>query len=726
MTASAAGAQLPGLGQVPLLDAVNGGTPDALKILSQVSGTDGKNYSITNNVPTSFLAPVLSVVQGGSSGNLQLGSLAGLAGGSASPGLLGIVPQGLGSGASKIGIGPKLPLKAPPIFTFVNPIVDGITNPLAAGLTQNHVVNTGGPAPREYLVVWAGDWNVADNSANDLLKYAQQIGVNVVKTENDLIDDLPGPDFFAVIDADPASATYGKVVNTVTVPLLPAENEPHHMQYIWHRGDKIFAGGLFGDTAFILDTAKLPLLDLVGVVLPTDTPCGSVPDAFWTLSDGSALGTWMGGADAGGACVYSNGDVHLSNGFAGTPGSLVRIGKPAGEKYYRVLAELPAATSLPQDTDPVRCPTTPNIPTTTTLGSPLPSASLFNSCANPHGIQFREDLNAGITTDYAEPRNVPINPIDPIDEHLFRDTVRIWTLDPKKPLGAGYKGCGKDLDCSTPKVLDVKVMPDGPRHERNPGHEEPRGIMEGTVTYPVGGTKGAFAESMCGGAIFYTPDFTDPNIEWREVFDDTAAAKTLNPNITEGAGCSGGGWVQTSPDNKLLYHAVIGRGLGSLGQDDPGTPKYVYTLNIQKLIAAGNGVTCKIDSIDEVANGGAEPDCPTLAGIHEIADTTSGGPHWGSFDNFDLLPNGKVKETNDIKRFAVSDYFVARSGVDGNHKVYIVNVDKNGKLTRDTKFVDENEGTPGIDFNRTAWPHGLWGKAKPHSMLFVAADSAFE
>jgi len=63
----------------------------------------------------------------------------------------------------------------------------------------------------------------------------------------------------------------------------------------------------------------------------------------------------------------------------------------------------------------------------------------------------------------------------------------------------------------------------------------------------------------------------------------------------------------------------------------------------------------------------------------------------------------------------VSDYFVARTGVDGDHKVCMVNISPTGKLTLDQTFLDENEGTPCVDFNRTNWPHGADGNAKPHS-----------
>ena len=81
------------------------------------------------------------------------------------------------------------------------------------------------------------------------------------------------------------------MVNTVTVaPLI--ENEPHHMQYIWHQGNRVFAGGLYSATTYVFDVTDLPVVKLAGASLPTDTLCGSVPDAYWTLKDGSAYGTY--------------------------------------------------------------------------------------------------------------------------------------------------------------------------------------------------------------------------------------------------------------------------------------------------------------------------------------------------------------------------------------------------------------------------------------------------
>ena len=96
--------------------------------------------------------------------------------------------------------------------------------------------DAGGTAPddglrREYLVVWAGDNNVLDKSGAELTTLPKTVGPDLIGQK-----DLVGPDFFAVVDATKGSDTYGKVVNTATVgPLV--ENEPHHMQYAWHKGN---------------------------------------------------------------------------------------------------------------------------------------------------------------------------------------------------------------------------------------------------------------------------------------------------------------------------------------------------------------------------------------------------------------------------------------------------------------------------------------------------------
>ena len=71
------------------------------------------------------------------------------------------------------------------------------------------------------------------------------------------------------------------------------------------------------------------------------------------------------------------------------------------------------------------------------------------------------------------------------------------------------------------------------------------------------------------------------------------------------------------------------------------------------------------------------------------------------------------------------DYFVARTGYDGNHRCYMANVNpETGALSYDTTFRDEYTGSLGIDFNRKDWPgHPDAGFYKPHSMVWVVPEA---
>lgn len=535
---------------------------------------------------------------------------------------------------------------------------------------------------KEYMVVWAGDENVADTAVPDVKNLPGSISDPINKVR----DAAPGPDFMAVIDATKGSPDYGKVVNTATVgPLV--ENEPHHMQYSWKKGDKIFAGGLFTAATYVFDVSALPELKLSGVSLPTQTLCGSVPDAYWVLKDGTAYGTYMGGPVVPGPCTYSHGEVRTGNGFAGSPGEVVRLG-PDGKN----MVEAPAATETPED--PTQCLNMPAV------GQP--------SCANPHGIQVREDLDTMVTSDYAEPRAIILDPVKNPSPYLRRPTVRTWDISDK----------------NHPKVKSVAYLPTGPRSgPEDPLRNENRAAMETTVTNQPG-HKGAFAQTMQGGAIYYTPDITVKDPKWREVFDLATSAPELAPGAENGGPSANGGWLQTSEDDKTLYHATIGRKAGTLGPDDKGTAGGVISLDIEKLVNSGAGTSCSIDTKEEITAGGAEADCPSIRGAAPInGDKTGAGPHWGALDNLKIGDDGFYHHNDQPDRLATANYFVARSGLDGDHKVCLVDINKDGKLTQDDSFRDENTKEPCVSFNREDWPHGSFGNAKPHSMLFVANDA---
>ena len=190
--------------------------------------------------------------------------------------------------------------------------------------------------------------------------------------------------------------------------------------------------------------------------------------------------------------------------------------------------------------------------------------------------------------------------------------------------------------------------------------------METTVTNQPG-HKGAFAETMQGGAIYYTPDITAAKPQWREVFDLTTSNKQADPKLNAYGGGSNGGWLQTSPDDKYLYHAVVGRPKSG---DDPGSPPYILVLDIQKLLASGDDPSCNIDTLDEVTAGGAESDCPAVASILNASRRSA----LGRAGQPELGEDGKYHETTQPTRLAYSNYFVARTGLNGDHRVCLADI----------------------------------------------------
>ncbi|GAB3974232.1 hypothetical protein GCM10029978_055320 [Actinoallomurus acanthiterrae] len=426
------------------------------------------------------------------------------------------------------------------------------------------------PAPghlrKEWLLAWAGD--AAPGAGGS-----------------------PDPDFLAVIDATPGTPDYGKVVNTVTIDSVTG-NEPHHMQYIWHKGEKVYAGGIFSDTAYVFDVTRLPRIALSGITLPADTPCGSAPDAFQVLRDGTAYGTYMGGPDVSGPCTYTDGQTRTGNGFAGSPGEIVHIG-PDG----KVLGEAPAASTTSEGASCADIPA---------LQQP--------TCANPHGVAVREDLHRLVTSDFAEVRDLLADQAP--TANVGRDTVRIFDI----------------ANRNDPRLVSVSHLPDGPRPEPIAAAKEHSEAMETAVPH-ARRHRGAFASTMGGGVIYYTPDITDPHPRWREVFDDETAFTRLFPTDTPTSSLDGGAWLQTSLDDRYLFHVVLTGGM--LGSPPAHAEEgMVYTLDIQALLRAGSHTRCKIDTLAEVSAGGREPDCPKLVSAVPLNDPTTGGPHWASMDNF--------------------------------------------------------------------------------------------
>jgi hypothetical protein len=571
-------------------------------------------------------------------------------------------------------------------------------------------------AKPEYDVVWSSKQNGGDVNADVISKFLQDATVN----PQGLLEMAgpqftPGLDGFQVIDVRKVDVDgsrnpdYGKVVNFVQLPLpWGVEAEAHHMQYQWEDGDPIVAGGLFNDTTFVLSPKDIPNLSLTNTIPPQDTPLGTIPDAYDSVGDGRFIGTYMGGPEFN---------------FGGSPGS-IDVFKPDPVKGLVLESETPAGNIG-------------GVATGNAGGVPEPcsarEARPLGTCANPHGIQIRQDLGRMVTADYAEPREIVLDPAKTVDKYTFRPTVRVWdTSDPGKP-----------------KLVSTAHMPKGWRDPAQRAHEN-YGIMEDAKTWPktkdLPGTlesNGFFAGSMCGGGIFFTPDVKalkgDSSEKWVQVWDDGLSQLLSGDGdrskfLDEPGGCAGGAWHQVSRNNRWLFRSVQGRNAASDNYFDQGSTKLLYDLDIQPLIksARDGRVRCDlargidldgdgkkdltgVEAVNRLAQGEQVADCPRLLSTLVVHDPTTGGPHWGALDNHTLTSAGFPT------RLTFSDYFVSRTGVDGDHRFYVVDIDpKTGKLSYDTGFRDEKTGALGVNFNRRDWPGSPdAGFYKPHSMIWV-------
>jgi hypothetical protein len=564
-----------------------------------------------------------------------------------------------------------------------------------------------------YNVVWSSKQNVADVHADVISKFVQAMTVNPQGLADLLAPQfLPGLDGFQVIDMRKRNLDgsdnpdYGRVVNFVQLPLpWGLENEAHHMQYEWEDGDLILAGGLYTGTTHVLDPSDIPNLKLLNEISNVATPGGSIADAYEKGDNGRYYLTLMGGPMAN---------------FGGSPGEIVTF-KPDAKKGMVVESESPAGGALAGGTKLGRNPG--GVPEPCSLRESRP----LGTCANPHGIQFRTDLGVGVTADYAEPREIVLDPVKTVDKYAFRPTIRSWDIG-----GANAR---------KPKLIGVAHVPNGPLEPAQRAHEQ-YGIMEDAKTWPNAGryngleSKGLFAGSMCGGGVFFVPDITKAKGDFSgqvvQVWNDglSQLATPQGKGLDEPGGCAGGAWHQVAPNNKILFRSVQGRNPASDNYFDQGQIKLVYDIDISPLISSAqdgevdcdlsrgihrNGLNLSgIQVFNKLAKGERVADCPFLISALPVNDNTSGGPHWGALDNHTLDQNGVPW------RLTFSNYFVSRTGVDGDHRFYNVDVSPEGKLSYDEGFRDENTGSLGVNFNRRNWPGNPdAGFYKPHSELWV-------
>ncbi len=236
-------------------------------------------------------------------------------------------------------------------------------------------------AGSSYLAVWSSDKETDDKSG-------------VLNT-----------DFLAIIDADPKSRTYGKVVNTASMESVPganllndlgftdaldlttkyglpdtgipsdALNEAHHMTHdpiVVGKHSYLYMGGLISANIFRCDvTNPLHIPDCPLVTTAKDVTNFSGIDDFLQAPNGNVLVTYMGAKDLT------------------TPGGLVEIRLDG-----TVVGEYAAA----KPGGPTRYMPSVNGATDTGL------------LAHPHGIDVRQDLDLLVTSDYADPLTLATSP----------------------------------------------------------------------------------------------------------------------------------------------------------------------------------------------------------------------------------------------------------------------------------------------------------------------------
>jgi hypothetical protein len=516
-------------------------------------------------------------------------------------------------------------------------------------------------------------------------------------------DDRPGvlnTDFLAIIDADPKSRTYGKVVNTaplesvpganllndlgLTDPLglttkygLPASgipsdalNEAHHMTHdpiVIGQHSYLYMGGLISANIFRCDVAnphQIPTCPLVTMAKEVTNFSGI--DDFLQAPNGNVLVTYMGAKNLT------------------TPGGLVEIGLDGS-----VVGEYAAA----KPGGPTRYLPSVNGVTDTGL------------LAHPHGIDTRPDLDLLVTSDYADPLTLATSPTLQGDKEDCGTTVRFWKLS--------------DLKAGPTAIAQLPV---GKGREGYFRHNAPEGVMSVALTH-LHEHKGVFASTMGGGAIWYAPDATAAEPEFRLIYRVGPGASAPIFFIT--------------PDDRFLVQpiqGVLSPGDASFDRDYAGEhSRRVIALDIQKLLRARTLVKCDAPPVITDANGiiqsitarnnGAE-DCPTVTGTLNLDSQanfdTHGGPHFVAFDH-------------ETRRIATSNYFVQLTPFNlpglheaGDDRVCLARLTQTGQLILDRAFEDELTGLPCIAMDRPKsyrWPNrDRTGAAKPHAMAFINVD----
>lgn len=206
-------------------------------------------------------------------------------------------------------------------------------------------------------------------------------------------------DFLAVVDFDPSSTDYGKVLKTVPLPNPgDAGNEPHHVG-ISSNGKIMACGGLLSvlkgqKEVFFFDVSDPADPKFISAA---DPPQSAITDEFYPLDNGGFLVTMMGGAQG-----------HH-------PGRVAEF-----DSNMNLVAEHPA--SPPDDG------------------------------FNPHGISVRPEQNLMVTSDFI----CPSTTLHAVPGELgLRGSIRVWDFQKREIV--------KTIPLPNPAgTIDVRLIPGDP------------------------------------------------------------------------------------------------------------------------------------------------------------------------------------------------------------------------------------------------------------------------
>ena len=268
-------------------------------------------------------------------------------------------------------------------------------------------------------------------------------------------EDEKDSDFLAVIDAQPSSPTYAQVI--ATLPVGVRGTYPHHTEYEFPAGAKLFANGWGAGRTFIIDLQNPKKPKLAGQF--TQTPEYGFPHSFARLPNGNVLATFQ---------VKSKGYE--------PPGGLVEL--DAGGKVLRASsADVPgfdkkqlwpySLTVLPQ-IDRV-------VTTSTEMG--LPRWAMFNpqhATTHEHTLTDTNHIQIWSLKDLRLLATIPLppapngkaqlNPAEPRvlpDGSLYVNTFncglyRVAGLEgsnPKAEFVYSFPGAGTKFECAVPVVV---------------------------------------------------------------------------------------------------------------------------------------------------------------------------------------------------------------------------------------------------------------------------------